>query len=279
MTRHKKTRRTIYVSEPAFVLAVLLLLFSFLGLNTAYGGSNFLGNAMPIGIIYPTPVGILFPGFNIAAGVNAAALPNGKKGTAMEVAAAPALKSGDSNSGMASIATSSQNIGWSLGYTNTTTNGDMTHGLFSGVGFKLNNLQLGMALRGNINNGFNPNVDAGMILHVSQDWVVGAVAYNLNNTPQAALGVGIGHPRKDNVEINVLTPAYGSSAVPATYLATFSATVYTGAFGTLFRTTYDTTGHDFTATLGALVWLGQDVNAGIELTTPRTLTFGITYVF
>jgi len=279
MAHPNKTRRVIYLSEPAFVVVLLLLLFTFLGLNTAYGAGNFLGNALPVGLIYPTPVGILFPGFNIAAGVNAAALPNGKKGTALEIAAAPSLKSGDSTSGLVSIATSSQNIGWSLGYTNTTTDSTMTHGLYSGVGFKLGDVQLGMGLRGALSNGFTPSVDAGMIVHTSQTLVLGAVGYNLDSAPQVAVGIGVGHAKKDNVELNVLTPPFGNSLAVKTYLVTFSATVYTGAFGTIFRSSYDTTAGSFSETLGALIWLGQDVNFALELTTPRTLTAGFTYVF
>ncbi len=279
MAHLSKTPRVVYVSEPAFVVATLLLLFSFLGLNTAYGANGFLGNALPMGLIYPTPVGILFPGFNIAAGVNAAALPNGKKGTAFEAAVAPSLQSGDSTTSMASIATSSQNIGWSLGYTNTMGSGAMAHGLFSGVGFKLGGVQLGMGLRGVLSNGFSPSVDAGMLFHLSQDWVFGAVGYGLDSSPQVAIGLGVGHARKDNVELNLLMPAFGSSSVTKTYLATFSATVYAGAFGTIFRSTYDTTAKSFSETLGAMIWVGQDLNFALELTTPRTLTVAFTYVF
>lgn len=280
MKRSAKQSKLI-VSEPVLVFTVLVMLFTLLSVKQAYagvGGPAKINSALPGGVIFPVPVGILYPGFNTAAGVNAAALPGGKKITAVQVAAAPALATNDNNSYFASMATSNSAIGWGLGYTGASTSAGLTHGMFAGVGFNLKRINLGVGLRdSDLSGGFSPNVDIGSKFDLGKDFTFGAVAYNLDDTSnmQFAAGIGYGHPRKDNVEINLLTPAGGGSD----YMVTFAATVYTGKFGTTFRTSYAMESQAFNHTLGLLYWLGSSMNVILQLTTPRTLTMGITVAF
>ena len=276
----KRTR--LLVTEPMLVftvLAFLAVLISFDKANAASagGGLGKIGNALPAGVTFPTPVGILYPGLNVAAGVNAAALPGGKKVTSLQLAGAPALSDTDSTSYFGSLAFSNTNLGWSVGYTGSSGT-TLTNGMFAGVGFNLGRINLGIGLRDtDLSGGFSPNVDIGLKIDMGKDFTFGAVAYTMDTTSasQYAIGLGYGHRRKDNVELNVLTPAGGGSD----YAMTFAATVYTGRFGTNFRTSYFMGSQSFSHTLGALYWLGEKLNVMLQLNTPKTLTVGLTWVF
>ncbi len=266
--------------EPILVMLVLTALFALLNSNFAYaesvGGVGNLSNPLPAGVIYPTPVAIVYPGFNIAAGVNAAALTAGKRATAGLLAAAPPLQSGDSISYLASIATSTNRLGWSIGYLGAQGSSGMSHGMFAGVGFSLAPFSFGVGLRdSDMSGGFNPNVDFGSRLEFGKDWAMAAVVYNLDQTPGASLGLGYGRKKKESIEMNFLMPTFGSTD----YAVTIAATVYTGRFGTTFRTSYFLTSKAFSHTLGGLIWLTPSFNVLLQLTSPRTLTAGITYVF
>jgi hypothetical protein len=258
---------------------LIALLLASLITAVSFGGqtNTFSGNAIPTGQIYPNPVGILFPGFNVAAGVNPAALATGKKNTAFQISGSPALQGGDATNYMASIATSSQSLGWSLGYNGSSSGGALTHSLFSGVGFNIGAASLGLGLRGPVSGGFDPKVDFALVGQLSQVVSIGAVTYDLNGTPQTAIGLGLSHKKKDNIELDVLLPSWSNFS--GTYVVTFSATVYSGVFGTTFRTSYDTQAKSVSATLGGLVWLFNNMNFIVQLNTPRTLTAALTYVF
>ena len=240
------------------------------------GGTGSLNSPLPAGVIYPTPVGILYPGFGIAAGVNAATLATGKRVTAAQVTAAPPLQGGDSITYLASIATSTNKLGWSLGYLGANGGGLMTHGLFAGVGFNLAPISFGVGLRdADISGGFTPNVDFGTKIDVGKDFSFGTVVYNLDQELGVNVGFGYGRKKKESIELNFLMPSLGSSD----YAVTFAATVYTGIFGTTFRTTYYLGSKTFSHTLGGLIWITQSFNFLVQLTSPRTLSAGITYVF
>lgn len=239
------------------------------------GGIGNLTNPLPAGVIYPTPAGILYPGFNIAAGVNAAALATGKRSTAGQLTVAPPLQSGDATSYVASVATSTNRLGWSIGYLGS--QGDeMTHGLFAGVGCILAPISFGVGLRDtDISGGFDPDVDFGTRVELGKDFSLGAVVYNLNADPGVSAGIGFGRKKKENIEVNFLLPSLGGTD----YAATFAATVYSGRFGTTFRTTYFITSQTFSHTLGGLIWFTSSINMFVQLTSPRTLGAGLTYVF
>jgi hypothetical protein len=276
VARAKKKSQVTFLNDPMLVVGLLFLIFALLTLNRAYGRTaNNLGNPLPIGLIAPSPVGIVYPSFNSAAGVNPAALALGKKLTSLQLAGAPSLQAGDSTTYLASLATTTKNTGWSLGYDGTSGSGSMTHGIFAGVGFKLDPVSLGLGLRGTISSGFNPNVDAGLRFAVSQNVTVAAVARSLDSTLQAGGGIGINNGKNNNVEISYMMPATtGGSA-----LVTFGATVYTGNFGAIFQSSYYLSSKTFTHTLGALYWLASNFNLTAQLTTPRTMNLGITYTF
>lgn len=266
--------------EPILVMLAITALFSLLNSNLAYaessGGIGNLTNPLPAGVIYPTPVAIVYPGFNIAAGVNAAALTSGKRATAGLLAAAPPLQSGDPTSYIASIATSSNRLGWSVGYLGSQATSGLSHGMFAGVGFSLAPLSFGVGLRDtDMSGGFNPNVDFGSKFELGKDWAMAAVIYNLDQSPGASFGLGYSRRKKEAVEVNFLMPTFSSSD----YAVTVAATVYTGRFGTTFRTSYFLTSKTFSHTLGGLIWVTPNFNFLLQLTSPRTLTAGITYVF
>lgn len=268
------------MGKKTLVLLVLSAIFSLLNANLAYaesvGGIGNLTNPLPSGVIYPTPVGIVNPGFNIAAGVNPATLTSGKRATSGLMAVAPPLQSSDSMSYLASIATSTNRLGWSIGYLGSQGTGGLTHGMFAGVGFSLAPVSFGVGLRDtDMSGGFNPNVDFGSKIELGNDWAMAAVIYNLDQTPGASIGMGYGRKKKENVEVNFLLPSFGSSD----YAVTMAATVYTGRFGTTFRTSYYLTSKSFSHTIGGLIWLTPSFNVLLQLTSPRTLTAGITYVF
>lgn len=264
------------------VLLTAAAIFALLGARTAYaegqGGMGNLPNPLPAGDIYPTPVGILFPGFNVAAGVNAATLASGKRQTAAQVTGAPALRSGDSTTYLASLATSSNKLGWSIGYLGSSGT-TMTHGIFAGVGFYLNPVSFGVGLRDTdiMSSGFDfsPNVDVGTKIEIGKDFAIGGVVYGLDGTMGASVGFGYGRKKKENIELNVLLPSLSGTDIAAT----FAATVYTGRFGTTFRTTYYITTQAFSHTLGGLIWFTSNVNLLVQLTSPSSLSAGLTWVF
>lgn len=278
----KNAASTRQSSEPFLFYVLLIIVFAVVGMNRAYAaggtaGLAKLGNALPAGVIHPVPVGILYPGLTIAAGVNPAALTAGKKATAISISGAPPLGDGDPISFMGSVATSSNKVGWGIGYSGSL-GAEAQHGLFAGVGFKLGQFSAGVGLRdANLSGGFNPNVDIGTRVDLGREFSMGLVAYDLDADPSVTLGVGVGHPKKDNVELNISTPPLGGGS--ADYALTFSATVYTGPFGTSFRTTYLLDSKTFSHTLGGLFWVGDSINLFVQLTTPRTLNVGFTYVF
>jgi hypothetical protein len=246
------------------------------GVSPGGAGVGGTENPLPTGNIFPTPGGIVFPGFNVAAGTNAAALANGKKGTMFQGAFAPALESGDANSFFGSIATSSSRIGWGIGYTGIQQSGAITHGVFAGVGFKLGSLSLGMGLRdAAISSGFNPEVDFGSTLKIGKDFYAAAVVYDVETVRTVGFGLGFGKAKQDAIEFNVVSPVSGSSD----WTVTFAATVYAGIFGTSLRSSYLLASRTFNHTLAGLVSLGDGFNVFVQLTTPRALSFGFTWIF
>ena len=279
----KKLKTSKTWLEPFLVLLMIAAIFALLGSPVAYGaagmGNQSLINPLPAGVIYPTPVGILYPGFNVAAGVNAAALSMGKRVTAAQLSVAPALQTGASMGYLASIATSTNRLGWSVGYVGASGGAASTHGIYAGAGFTLARVSMGVGLRdtdiASAGFSFDPSVDFGTRIDLGKDFAFGTVVYNLEQTPGVSTGFGFGRKKKENIEINFLIPSLGSSD----YATTFMATVYSGRFGTTFRTTYYLSSKAFSHTLGALLWLGQKMNVVVQLTSPSTMTFGLTYVF
>jgi hypothetical protein len=225
----------------------------------------------------PTPVGILFPGFNIAGAVDPAALASGPAITSIQVAGAPPLSSGDPGSYFTSLSTNAKNIGWSVGYDGSIDGPTTVHHLFSGVGFDLGPVAFGIGLEGPIRGGFNPRADGGIIFHLSDIVHFGLSAFNVNNSVQTTIGIGLTHKKQDSVEFDVTLPPF--NLPNGGYIGTFSATIYMGQyFGTNFRTSIHTETKDFDATLGGLVWILPSVNFALEITSPRQLTTAFTFI-
>lgn len=240
------------------------------------GSPGGIFNSIPGGITATNPVGFVFPGFNSAAAVNPAALALGKKAVAFQALYSPPLQAGDSTNYFASIAASVKNTGWSLGYTGAGSGSTLTHGMFAGVGFSLKPISLGVGLRSAaFSNGFNPNVDLGAQLQLGGSFTMAAVAYAVDSGLQAGLGLGFGKPRQDNVELGVLMATPGSSD----HRVSFGAQLYSGRIGTLFQTHYNMGSRTFTHNLGMLFQVSDKFNLIAELTTPRTMRFGLTFIF
>lgn len=276
MAKAKKKTQVTLMNDPLLIVGLLFLVFALLTFNRAYGRTaNNLGNPLPIGLIAPSPVGIVYPSFNSAAGVNPAALAIGKKLTSFQISGAPSLQSGDATAYGASLATTAKNTGWSLGYNGSSSTGTLTHGIYAGVGFKFDPISLGVGLRGTLSSGFNPNVDAGLKFAVTQNITLAAVARSIDSTLQAGGGIGINNGKNNNVEISYLMPATAGGSA----LVNFGATVYSGDFGALFQSSYYLSTKTFTHTLGALYWLASNLNLTVQLTTPRTMMLGVTYTF
>ena len=232
-----------------------------------------------LGSVFPDPSGILFPGLATAAAINPAALGNAGKATAIQVALTPSLRSGDDNEYFASFATAKKGFGFGFGIDGATKGGgSFTNGGFVGMGFNLERIALGLAVRdANFSDSVSPSVDVGALFGESQGLKLGFVFYHLENSPQLDLGIGWGAGKKYNLEANVLLPPFSSFSGGSLGMS-LGANIFIQPLSFLFRTTYYTRSNNYVHTLGVGVWLNQMFNLGVQFSSPRHWTFGLTLV-
>jgi len=272
--RRKAPRYFRNITEYVLVFAVLFIIFSLVGMGAAFGDTP---PVLPTAQAFPTTGGILFPGLDVAAGVNSAALPLLGKATAFQVAVSPPLQTGDPLGGFAGLATSNKKFGLGAGYLGSKNPGSsITHGIFVGGGYDLDPVALGVQIRDlNIQSGVNPGVDLGMILGSGHGTEFGVVLYDVNTSARMDLGVGFADKRY-NVEANLLLPRF--SNFNSDYVLTAAATVNASIFAMYFRVSYFTQPNFWEETFGGLAWISPKWNVLVQLTTSRTLTAGLTFL-
>lgn len=242
--------------------------------GTVQAGS--IENAFPMARYYPQPVGLLYPGFNVAAGVNAAALPSAGRDTAVQLAYSPG-STADAHEMFGSVAHSKGNIGFSAGYQGFLFNGAMNHGAFVGLGAEVSNFAFGLGLRDDdVGGGVNPMVDAGMIINL-KILDLGLVFYDLNGTARLGVGVGSKSGSRFNLEANVLLPPF--SNLDSSYIFTLSAQLSVGIAIVHFRTSLHTGSGNLNHTVGLGAWVTKSVLLAVQYTTPDRLVGGVTISF
>jgi hypothetical protein len=235
-------------------------------------------NPFGLATIFPDPAGILFPGMATAAGINAGALGI-ERATTMQLAYGPPVIEGESHRYFGSFATSKKGIGFGAGINGSAKDGNFTNGAFAGIGFDLETVGMGLAVRvpdlANLSR--TPNVDVGMIFGKASGIRAGFVLYNLESAMQLDLGVGYSSGKNYNLEANILLPPFGNLS-NGNFGLSLGANLFIGALNFLFRSTYYTATDSLVSTLGAGVWLNQKINLGIQFTSPHIWTAGLTLV-
>jgi len=257
----------------------ILPFFLWTGAAMAKASSSVL--PLPTATVFPNAVGILFPGFNVAAGVNPAALPLAGKVVAVQAGFTPPLQAGDPNAIFGGLAVAKKGLGVGLGYLRGQSSSEITQGVFGGVGFSFENVSFGLGLRdSNVSGGFSPNVDIGFIVGNQKSGKgvsFGGVFYNLDSLAQLALGIGYGSVKKYSIEATVLIPPF--DFLDSGYVFTASANLRAELLGIYFRTSYATISDHFSHTIGLAAWVSEQFNLFAQFTTTRTLTLGATVVF
>lgn len=236
------------------------------------GRAESVENAFPIMRFHPETVNLVYPGFNVAAGVNPAALPSAGRGTAIQAGFSPG--GSDESRAFASVAHAADSLGVNAGYQGRI-NGGMAHDAFLGVGGTFGNFSLGLALREfDISGGFNPSLDAGMVVELK---VVdfGLVFYDLNGSPRLGIGVGSRSGGSFTIEGNVLLPHFNN--LGGGYLITAAAQIAVQIVRVHFRTSYDTGWNDFSHTVGLGAWVTPQVLIGMQYSTPRRVSAAVTF--
>lgn len=252
----------------------LLLLSTTLGAS-AFGGS--LVSSMPVARIFPNAGGILYPGFNSAAGVNPAAIPMTGKGTAIQVAATPSIQSGDTTELFGSVAHTSGALGFGAGYIGDFNSGQNVNSGFVGVGYNLDPLSVGVSVRDfDIKNGGGADIDAGFTFETKSEIAIGAVLYDINHNTQADLAVGTKSGKKYNIEADVLLPPFNSSWMG--YAATLAASITPGMFGFHFGTTYYTAPKTWEYIVGVGCQINDTFQVVAQYATTRRATLALTIV-
>lgn len=254
-----------------------LLLFTLTASGFAKAGK--IMSPFPSARMYPQPVGILFPGFNVAPGVNAAALPTSGKGTAAQAAYGPPIRSGDPMQFFGSLSTASKDLGIGFGYMGSKASGqNVVSGAFGGFGYVFDSISLGLGVRDlNLADGFRPDVDIGFIMGTKGELTFGVVAYHINENAQICVGVGTGGKKKFNIEANVTLPPLHTNYQP--YILTVSASLTPGIVGVHFRSSYYTRIETFTHTIAGGVWLGEQVLLTAQYSTDREVLGSATVMF
>ncbi len=239
-------------------------------------------NPLPTAFIFPAYANpILYPGFNIAAGVNPAALPLAQKTTAFQAAYTPALESGYPNDFFGGLAVSKRSLGIGLGYIRNQTSyagqTTTTQSVFGGFGFSVDQVSLGVGLRDTyLANGFSPNVDIGLVVGDQKNARAvsfGAVFYNMDSLPQLDIGIGYGSIKKYTLEANILLPPF--RYLDSGYVFTVAASLRAEILGLYFHTSYATNYKTFSHTVGIFAWLSDHVNVFAQFITSRTLSVGL----
>jgi len=242
----------------------------------AVGGSTI--SPLPTDQIFPTPVGILFPGFNVAAGVNPAALPLAGKMTSVQASYTPSLASGDASSMFGGLAAAKKGLGVGIGTQRVETSGGSVQGIFGGAAFSFDTVSIGLGLRdGNLSGGYNPNVDIGFIVgdqKSGRSLSFGGVLYNLDRYPQLAIGIGYGNVKRYCLEANLLMPPFEQLST-SYYIISLSATLRAEFLLLYFRSSYQTRFLNFSHTLGVGFQVLEHLNLFAQYSPDRTVSAGL----
>jgi hypothetical protein len=233
-------------------------------------------NAWPVAKFYPETVGLLYPGFSVAAGVNPAAIPSAGSGTAIQIGFSPAPP-GQEHRAFGSATHRTSNFGYGIGYQADLVGGTLVHNGFVGIGANFGKFNVGLGLRDyNLSSGISPSVDAGVTIELKVV-DVGLVFYNLENTPRLGAAIGTRSGQSFNVEANVLLPPFNN--LGAGYLATVSAQLAVQVVNAYFRTSYDTGLRTLSHTLGLGVWVYKKAHLAVQYSTPNRLGTAVTVSF
>lgn len=234
-------------------------------------------SSMPVGRVHPLPGGILYPGFNTAAGRNPAAIPLTGKGSALQLAATPAFQSSDSTDLFGSVATTRGSFGFGAGYLGSSYNSQLTNGFFAGMGYNFDPASVGIAVRDFDVRSGNTSVDVGFQFETKQEITLGAVLYDVNNTSRAAIGVGTKSGKRYNLEANVLLPPFNN--MDGGYVGTLSASIFPGMIGFHFSTSYYTAAKSWDYVVGVGVFASDMIHIALQYATTRRATAAVTFIF
>lgn len=223
------------------------------------------------------PGALIFPHFDSAALINASTLVH-NKGTAVQGLYSPPPSSGETHQYQLGVASASKKFGLGMGYTGYSDT-QATHGAFAGLGFLIETLSLGLSIRDpNVENDFDPDVDFGLDLAIDKSVHLGVVLYNINRTPNVALGVGYVKENKYFLEAN-LGFQNVNNIDTSNYTLTLAAGVYAGIFGMGFQTNYYASSKDYDHILSGLIRPSDNLHFLVQFETPRRFRFGLTVVF
>lgn len=252
----------------------------FCGATAAIAKDRFM-SALPTHNVFPTPSGIIFPSLLTAAGVNPAALPQrGKTVKALGVNYSPP-PSGTSDH-QYSIAFAGGDKGMGLGGGIIGQAGEnFQNGLYLGGGFRSESTSIGIGLRdGNVNDGFKPETDLGIIANGVSEIAIGLVLYRLESAPQIDFGIGFGKDKSYNFEVNVLMPPVSTAfAAGAAYTITAATTVYAGRFGLSFTSSYTTTPAEVNQGVSLMIFLFKNIGLTLQYRSPNRSYWGLIATF
>lgn len=250
--------------------------------SLSWAASSTAITPLPTAFPFPNAVnGIIFPGFNLAGGVNPAALPLAGKAGSLQLAYGPALRQGDNNHAFGGLAIAKKGIGIGLGYHRNDGPYGMSQGVFGGAGFSIDQVAFGVGVRDTyLQGGFHPNVDIGILVgdqKTTRSVSFGGVFYNLDNLPQMAIGIGYGSVKKYTLEANVLLPPF--DYMDNGYFFTVAASLRAEFLGLYFRTSYGTSYSNFSHTVGLMAWVAERFSLFAQFITSRTLSAGFNVVW
>jgi hypothetical protein len=231
-----------------------------------------------LGSVYPDDGGVLFPSLAMAAALNPAALGNANKARVIQLAYGPPLRGGEAHRYTAAFATAKRSFGFGVGLDGAAYPGGVfQNGVFTGVGFNMERVSLGLSLReSDLSNGISPELDVGLIFGKGTGVHFGFALHGLERSPQADLGIGYSSGRRYNLELDVRLPAF-SSLGTGFYRFSLGANLFLDPLTLLFRTSYTTGINTLSHTIGLGVWLNQRFNLGIQYSTPfDSATAGVT---
>ncbi len=255
------------VSKWAFLLMVCSVAHTETGINSV----------SPITQFFPQPVGLVYPGFNVAAGVNPAAIPSSGSGTAIQAGFSPAPSAGEAHRLFGSVAHKTSNFGYGAGYQGELQNGTLVHNAFVGVGANFGKFNVGLGLRDyNLSAGFSPAVDVGLTIELKIiDF--GLVFYHLETSPRIGVGIGTRSGSSFNLEANLLLPPLNN--LGSSYLATVSAQFAIQRITAYLRTTYDTGFRSLSHSIGLGGWVTKQAHLGAQYSTPNRIESALTVSF
>lgn len=257
------------------------ILSALLASATVLGAAKARIPSAPTALIYPDPGGILFPGFQVAAGTNPASLTYFEKAKSLQAAYSPALTHDDGHGYFGSFAYGSKNFGLGLGVSGRYLNRNNTNGVFLGSGYRFQKVALGLAIRDpRLSGSFSPNVDLGLMFGEGKGLTLGLVVYDIDNSGRMDLGVGFSGGKKFNVEANLLFPSFSRlSDSHSDYRVLVSANIFMDFLAVTLQSGYFTHLKEFSHTCAITAWFTEWLNLILQYHTPRTWTLGTSLVF